>query len=142
MPSLIIVHERLADWTGWLRPRFASNPTIRWVESRSVGDLTSAAAGSSDPIALINLAARPYWGLEGLDALNQIAPNALTLVLDPNSTPTVPIIARELGATLVWSGVVVPPRVEALIHRWLTVLEQRQIKNKSVIAGRSNPPVR
>jgi len=126
VPSSIIVHERLAHWTGLIRPRIAATSTIRWVESRSSADLASAAFGLSDPIALINLAARPYWGLEGLDALNQIAPNALTLVLDPDSVPDVPIIARELGATLVWSGVVVPPRVEALIRLWLTVLEQRR----------------
>ena len=126
MPTSIIVHERLAHWTGLIRPRFAAESTIRWVESRSTEDLASAAAGPFDPIALINLATRPYWGLEGLDALNQIAPNALTLVLDTDSVPDVPLIARELGATLVWSGVVVPPRVEALIRRWLTVLDQRR----------------
>lgn len=127
MPTSIIVHERVAEWVGHLRPRFESDSDLRWVESRSVGDLTSVARGPSDPIALINLAARPYWGLEGLDALIQTTPNALTLVIDPQSIPGLPIIARELGATLVWSGVVVPPRVETLFRRWLTLLEQRRV---------------
>ena len=127
MSTTIIVHERVAEWIGHLRPRFESDPEIRWVESRSVADLTSAASGMTNPIALINLALRPYWGIEGLDALNQIAPNALTLVIDPRSIPDVPVIARELGATLVWSGVVVPPRVETLFRRWLSLLEQRRV---------------
>jgi len=84
-----------------------------------------AATQATKSIALIDLASRPYSALEGLDALNQVAPDALTLVLDPQSVPEVPVLARELGATLVWSGVVVPPRVETLFRRWLTLLEQR-----------------
>ena len=121
MATSIIVHERIAEWIGQLRPRFGSDPAIRWVESRSSADLVAAvgAAGSERSIVVINLASRVYWGMEGLDALNQAGRDPLILVLDPDEVPEVPTLARELGATLVLSGVAVPPRVEVLLRRWL-----------------------
>ena len=132
-PTAIIAHERLAEWTGRLRPRFQADPAVRWVESRSVADLVAVARGGGDPVVLINLANRPYWGLESLDALTQVVPDALTLVLDPDRFPGVAPLARELGATLVWSGVVVPPRVETLLRRWLALIQQRpRTKNSSI----------
>ncbi len=125
MPTPIIVHERIAEWVGLLRPRFADEPRIRWVESRSADDLVSAAHGSERSIVLINLAHRTYWGMENLNAFDQARYDALILVIDPQSVPAVPTLARELGATLVWSGVVVPPRVEALFRRWLDLIKSR-----------------
>ena len=124
-PTAIIAHERIGAWTGRLRPRFAADPAVRWVESRSAADLAEAARGAS-PIVLIDLAGRPHWGLDGLDALHRVAPDALTLGLDPNRVPEVPDLARELGATLVWPGVVGPPRVEELFRRWSALLDRRQ----------------
>ena len=125
-PTAIIAHERIGAWTGRLRPRFAADPAVRWVESRSAADLAAAAAGDAVPIVLIDLASRPHWGLEGLDALHRAAPDALALVLDPGRVPEVPALARELGATLVWTGVVVPPRVESLFRRWLILVDRRR----------------
>ena len=124
MPTSIIVHERIATWTGKLRPRFVGDPRVRWVESRSGADLRSAVqAGASErSIVLIDLAGRTLWGLEGLDALNEVTHTAWTLVLDPESIPEVPTLARELGATLVCSGVIVPPEVETLLRRWLDLI--------------------
>ena len=118
----IIIHERLAEWGGRLRSRWGDDPAVRWVESRSAADLVAAARGSMPAIVLINLAHRTYWGMEGLEALDAVPHNALILVLDPLSVPEVPTLARELGATLVWPGVVVPPQVEALFRRWLALI--------------------
>ncbi len=49
----------------------------------------------------------------------QAAPSGLSVVLDPSDQPEVALMARELGATLVLGGVVVPPTLEALLHRWI-----------------------
>ena len=57
-------------------------------------------------------------------------------MLDPQAVPEVPILARELGATLVWSGVVVPPRVEALIRRWLGVIAAEEPVRKQAVGKR------
>ena len=133
MPTSIIVHERIAEWVGWLRPRFAASPGVQWVESRSSADLTAAVEERDRSIVLINLANRTYWGMEGLDALHQAHRDPLTLVLDPQSVPEVPWLARELGATLVWSGVVVPPQVEILVRRWVGLLESRSVVGRRII---------
>lgn len=124
-PIRIVVHERIATWTGQLRPRFPSDGQVQWVESRSEQDLVAAAAGPADSIVLIDLGGRTLWGMRGLDALNQVTHAALILVLNPDSIAEIPLLARELGATLVWSGVVVPPQVEALLHRWLRLIATR-----------------
>ncbi len=54
-----------------------------------------------------------------------MAPNALTLVLDPSDQHDVAEVARELGATLVLAGTVVPPEVERLLQRWLPIARAR-----------------
>ncbi len=136
MPTSIIVHERIATWTGRLRPRFAGDPRVRWVESRSSPDLV-AAVGSESSLVLIDLRGRTLWGMEGLSALEPRHHQALILVLDPDHVPEVPILARELGATLVWSGVVVPPRVATLFHHWLNLAETTRLT-----ARQSNQPTR
>ena len=124
LPTSIIVHERIATWTGKLRPRFVNDPQVHWVESRSNADLSAAVAavGLDRAIVIVDLRGRTLWGLEGLDALNEVSHNVWSLVLDPESIPEVPVLARELGATLVLSGVVVPPRVEILLRRWLSLI--------------------
>jgi len=123
-PQSIIIHERLAYWSRQIRPRFRGSP-IRWSETRSTSELVRSASQSACPIFLIDLADRPAQGLEDLDAGLVAAPMALSLVFDPLSHDGIGTIARELGATLVLSGVVVPPRVVALLRRWLPVARQR-----------------
>jgi hypothetical protein len=98
---------------------------IRWIESRSVGDLRDALAGLTCPIVLIDLGRRPRAGLEDLDRVVQALPDALVLVLDPEAHEGVTWLARELGATHVLSGVVTPPTVAALIARWLPLAQRR-----------------
>ena len=130
----IIVHERINEWFSLLRPRLADQPTIRWVESRSTADLSAAVVEGDAAIVVINLAKRTQWGLEGLAALGDTAADPLILVLDPDRVPEVPILARELGATLVWSGVVVPPRVETLFRRWIPLITHRRSPRSLLIA--------
>jgi len=43
------------------------------------------------------------------------------LVLDPEGNEEVAELARELGATLVISGLVPPPEVASLVDRWITL---------------------
>lgn len=123
-PQSIIIHERLANWSRQICPRFRGWP-IRWSETRSTADLVRAASRSACPIFLIDLADRPGPGLEDLDAGLTAAPMALSLVFDPLSHDGISTTARELGATLVLPGVVVPPRVVALLQSWLPLARQR-----------------
>ena len=123
-PQSIIIHERLAYWSRQIRPRFRGW-LIRWSETRSATELVRCASQSGCPIFLIDLADRPGQGLEDLDAGLIAAPMALSLVLDPLSHDGVCTTARELGATLIIPGVVVPPRVVALLQRWLPLARQR-----------------
>lgn len=120
----VILHERLAYWSRHLRPRLHGWP-IRWVESRSSADLHSALVGTSCPIVLIDLGHRPRAGLEDLDRAYRAAPNALSLVLDPEALDGVALLARELGATHVISGVAPPPLVAGLLTRWLPEARRR-----------------
>ncbi len=123
-PQPLIIHERLARWSRQLRPRFRGW-SIRWAETRSADSLVEAAARSACPVVVLDLGDRPARSLEDLDALRLASPGALSLVLDPGSHPEVPALARELGATLVLPGVVVPPEVEALLRRWLPLAARR-----------------
>ncbi len=96
-------------------PRLAAWP-IRLVESRSLADLEGALAGTACPILLIDLGQRPRAGLEELERATRAAPSALILVLDPGAHEGVALLARELGATHVYSGVVTPPAVARLLE--------------------------
>jgi hypothetical protein len=120
----VIIHERVANWSRQLRPRFR-DWAIRWTETRSAGELARASAGLACPILVVDLDRHPARGLRELDEALQVSPGALTLVLDPLDRPEVADVARELGATLVLGGVVVPPRVEALLQRWLPIAKNR-----------------
>lgn len=120
----VIIHERLAHWSRQLRPRFRGWP-IRWSETRSRAELVRATARAACPILVIDLADRPIRGLEDLGAALAAVPTALSLVLGPGSDPAVGMTARELGATLVLPGVVVPPEVVGLLRRWLPLARQR-----------------
>lgn len=120
----LIIHERLNQWARQLRPRLAAWP-IRLVESRSLADLEGALAGTACPILLIDLGQRPRAGLEELERATRLAPSALILVLDPEAHEGVALLARELGATHVYSGVVTPPAVARLIERWIVLAQRR-----------------
>jgi hypothetical protein len=82
-------------------------------------------ARSSVPIVIVELDERPARGLHDLQASLEVNPSALSLVIDPIGRTEVAQLSRELGATMVLSGVVVPPEVEAILHRWLPLANQR-----------------
>jgi DNA-binding NtrC family response regulator len=131
---MVVIHERRGLWARQLRPRLAAWP-VRWAETRSTADLDAALAGAVGPIVVIDLARRVRAGLEDLDRAVQRAPNALVLVLDPEAHEGVAVLARELGATHVVSGVATPPALADLLARWLP-LAQRQAEGE----GWSNAP--
>ena len=125
MPApLVIIHERVANWSRHLRPRFRGR-AVRWSESRSTSTLLRAASLSTCPILVIEMESRPARGLEDLDGALRVAPKALSLVLEPRGRAEVLSISRELGATLVLGGVVVPPQVERVLLRWLPIAGRR-----------------
>ena len=123
-PPSIVIHERLGTWARQLRPRFGPD-SIRWSESRTVDELTRVASEGPCPILVVDLGDRPEPGLRALIAGLAVAPQALSLVLDPNPGPDFAGLARDLGATLVLSGPVVPPRVVSLLHRWIPLAARR-----------------
>jgi hypothetical protein len=120
----LIIHERLGSWARHLRPRLAVWP-VRVIETRSTADLESALERAACPIVVIDLGRRPRAGLEELDRAVGKAPLALTLVLDPGAHEGVATLARELGATHVYSGVVTPPAVAGLLARWIPLAQRR-----------------
>ena len=95
------------------------------VETRSAADLDAAVAGAACPVVVIDLARRPRAMLDDLDRAVRAAPDALILVLDPDSLDGVAPLARELGATHVVSGPTTPPAVAALLRRWLPLARRR-----------------
>jgi hypothetical protein len=111
------LHERLGTWSSQLRGRLQDRP-VRWFETRSTADLDAALLGVACPVVVIDLS-RNLEALRDLARLIQIAPGARTLVLDPDATPGVAALARELGATEVISGFVPPPEVAVRIDRWI-----------------------
>ncbi len=134
----LVLHERLGYWARHLRPLLLGWP-IRWVESRSATDLESALAGAACPIVVLDLARRPRAGLEDLDRAVQAAPKAMVLVVDPESHEGVALLARELGATHVISGVATPPTVAALLERWLPLALRRTEREGWSRAPRPEP---
>jgi hypothetical protein len=134
----IIIHERLGTWARQLRPRFAGWP-VRWSESPSTASLIRVIGQSSCPILVLNLGDRPIRGLDDLDQAISLAPSALSVVLDPSNESEVALLARELGATLVLGGVVVPPTVEKLLQRWIPLAIQRN-EREGWSPGRETDP--
>ena len=120
----LVIHERLGIWARQLRPRLASWP-IRWTETRAAADLEAAVAAAAWPIVVLDLGNRPLSGLENLERAVRAARDALILVLDPAEHAGIPTLARELGATLVLSGVVPPPAVAARLVLWLRLARRR-----------------
>ena len=109
------------------------------METRSADDLEAALTGRACPIVLIDLAKRPRAGLEDLDRAARTAPNALILVLDPQAHEGVPLLARELGATHVFSGPVTPPEVVRMITRWLPLALRQTESDGWSIACKPEP---
>lgn len=134
----LIIHERLGNWARQLRPRLSAWP-IRVVESRSTADLEGALAGTAFPIVVIDLSRRPRAGLEDLDRALRASPRALALVLDPGEHEGVAPLAREIGATLVLSGVATPPAVARLIARWIPLALRRAEADGWSIARKPEP---
>lgn len=122
--SLLITHERLARWARQLRPRLASLP-IDLVETRSRQDLLLAVARHPAPLLLVDLGQRPIAMLDDLEQAMAAAPDARTIVLDPERIPDVPRLARQLGATEILSGPVPPPLVADRLARWHTLNTDR-----------------
>ena len=122
----VVIHERLGTWARHLRPRFLAWP-IRWVETRSTADLEAALAGLACPVVLIDLAAASVPGLKTWIGRPGGAERAVPGI-DPEAHEGVATLARELGATHVFSGPVTPPEVARLLARWLP-LAQRQAES-------------
>jgi hypothetical protein len=120
MRAAVIVHERLGKWSRQLRPRL-SDPSVRWIESRSPADLEWILEGLAFPVVLIDLGKQPIHGLEALNLVRTRTPGARSLVLDPEERAEARILARELGATHVCSGFAPPPFVAGLISRWIAM---------------------
>jgi hypothetical protein len=135
---VVVIHERQGIWARHLRPRLLAWP-IRWAETRSTADLDAALSGMASPVVVIELGRRVRAALEDLDRAAQAAPNALILVLDPQAHAGVATLARELGATHVFSGPVTPPEVATLIARWLP-LAMRQAEGDGWSAARPPDP--
>jgi hypothetical protein len=120
MRAVVILHERLGKWNRQLRPRLSDRP-VRWFESRSAADLEAILQGLAFPVVLIDLGGQPIHGLDALDLVRIRTPGARCLVLDPEEEAGTRIMARELGATQVWSGFAPPPLVAGLIARWIAM---------------------
>jgi DNA-binding NtrC family response regulator len=120
----VILHERLGNWSRQLRPRLHGRG-IRWFETRSASDLDEALAERSTPIVVIDLAGRTLDGLADLERIRDRAPGSLILVLDPEARDEVGQLARELGATYVFSGAVPPPEISCLLSRWIDLASTR-----------------
>jgi hypothetical protein len=125
--QVVALHERRGIWARRLRPRLADCP-IRWLESRSAGDLASALEGAHEPIVLADLGRRPEAVLADLASAVPGGGRALVLVLDPGRRAWAHPLAREMGATVVLPGVVTPPEVERLLRRWLALAADRRAR--------------
>ena len=116
--TALILHERLGHSARQLRPRLHDRP-IRWFETRSREDLSTILTGLACPVVLIDLGQRVTAGLLDVSMVRDRVPDAWVLVLDSESHREVPELAREFGATHVYSGFVPPPVVADLIARWV-----------------------
>lgn len=120
----LVIHERNGNWARQVRPRLGETPA-RVLETRSAVDLEAALSGAACPVVLIDLGRRPRAALDELDLVLRVAPDAMVLVLDPESHDGAALLARELGATHVVSGPATPPAVAALLARWLPLSKRR-----------------
>lgn len=122
--QVLMIHERNGTWARQLRPRLGE-AAVRVVETRSADDLEASLAGAACPLVVLDLGRRPRAALDDLDRALSAAPEALVLVLDPESYDGAALLARELGATHVVSGPATPPAVVGLLRRWLPLARRR-----------------
>jgi hypothetical protein len=115
----VILHERLGNWIRQLRPRLYQQP-VRWFESRSTTELEVLLSGLAFPVVLIDLGRNPAIGLKAIRLVSLRVPSARILAIDPEGQAEVARAARELGATLAFSGFVPPPVVAELLLHWIT----------------------
>ncbi len=120
----VVIHEHQGFWGRQLRPRLASAP-VRVIETRSRAELRDGVRRSSCPVLLVVLDDRRAQQLADLASALEVAPKALALVIDPPGTPGLAALARELGATHVFPGPTVPPRVMELLERWIPLARRR-----------------
>lgn len=106
-----------------------------WRETRGTNDLLAAVEGWPCPIVVLDLGTQPREALERLVRLAVLCPSALVLVLDRHRHPELHDLARELGATRVWSGFAPPPNVAEVIDDWLILARHR-----TALAGRAALP--
>jgi hypothetical protein len=116
----VILHGSLGHWISQLRPRLHDQPA-RWIETRSTADLEAALTNLAFPIVVVDLTRHASSFLRDLVLVSRLAPDARVLVLDPDAQPDVRQLARELGATHVFSGFVPPPEVAGFLARWIAL---------------------
>lgn len=74
---------------------------------------------------VIDLAGQSLDGLAAVDRIRTSSPGGLILVFEPEDREEVSQLARELGATHVYSGAVPPPDVSRLLDRWIDLAADR-----------------
>ncbi len=114
----VILHERLGNWIRQLRPRLYEQP-VRWFESRSTRELEVLLTGLAFPVVVIDLDRHAAAGLKDLSLVSLRVPDARILAIDPEGLAEVAGMARELGATHVFSGFVPPPIIADLVAHWI-----------------------
>lgn len=127
-PLPLIIHERRSTWAAQVRFRMLDCP-VRIVETRSTNELLAACTRSACPILVFDLADRPVPALADLERAMLVAPNNLSLVLDPSGHRENALVAHELGATHVLSGRITPPAVSNHLRRWLPVATRRAVSD-------------
>jgi hypothetical protein len=99
---------------------------VRLVESRSTADLVKAVSGWPCPVLVVDLSEQQtIRQLGDLDRALQVAPDALSAVLDRSGDHTVWEVAREIGATAVLHESQRPPELLDLLLRWLALARRR-----------------
>ncbi len=121
----LTIHEMRGDWSRLLRSTAAIwGVSLR--ETRSTEDLRESFSGQSVPIVTISLATRREQMLADLVMCRSSIPNALILVIEPSHQAEAVELIRELGATQVLSGAVLPPTVIDLLKDWVVLASQRR----------------
>jgi hypothetical protein len=121
----LVVHERRGVWVRQLRPRVADWP-VTLIETRGPDDLAAALGASPYSILIADLGGSPRAILHDIGLSRRVDHHCLALVLDPQRHEGAATLARELGATLVIAGFCPPPRVVAILERWLRLCRARR----------------
>jgi DNA-binding response OmpR family regulator len=95
-------------------------------EARSADDVDRNLESSGQAIVLIDLATRAEAGVQALLRASEHHARPMILVLEPTCLSQNRLLTRELGATHVLSGVIVPPLVVAVLERWHRISTRRR----------------